>query len=222
MIPKLSPKLSGEELSKVLNSRYAVKRFDPERTISASTWAAIEESLILTPSSYGLQPWRFIVITNPELKAKLRPASWNQSQITDASHLVVLTTLKKVSPEWVDLYVQRVSDVREIEASKLEGLKKAIVNDAITGARSRWVEQWLAHQAYIALGQLCLSAALLGVDACPMEGIELERYDSILGLEETQFATRVLCALGYRSEQDPCSQMKKVRFERSLMIDSRD
>lgn len=205
--------ISGESLLQQLSWRYATKKFDPTRKISAADWAVLEQALVLTPSSYGLQPWKFIVVTDPALKTQLRPASWNQSQVEDCSHLVVFAAQQDITEADVDRFVARIAEVRGATPESLAGYRGYMVGDLVKGPRHAIIAEWAARQAYIALGNLMTSAALLGVDACPFEGLEPAKYDEILGLTGSGFATVCACPLGYRSADDKYASVPKVRFE---------
>lgn len=209
--------LNSEQLLTALRWRYATKQFDASRKIPAETWAALEESLVLTPSSFGLQPWKFLVVENPDLRAKLLPDSWNQPQVTDASHFVVLTTRTDLTTADIDAWVSRLSEVQDKPADALAPLKGMIVGFAETMSEEER-QEWNIRQVYIALGQLMASAAVLGIDACPMEGISKSAYDRILGLEGSGYATVVACALGYRAGTDKYAVAPKARFEKSRVI----
>src|SRR5512133_360953 len=115
--------ISSDSLLQQLAWRYATKKFDPSKKVSAADWAVLEEALILTASSYGLQPWKFIVVTDPALKAKLRPASWNQSQVEDCSHLVVFAAQQDVTEADVDRFIARIAAVRGVAIESLSGYK---------------------------------------------------------------------------------------------------
>lgn len=193
-----------------LHWRYAVKRFDPTRRIDPITWTAIEQSLVLTPSSFGLQPWQFCVVQSPEIKAQLPAISWNQSQPRDCSHMVVFAARKNVDLDYVNSFMARVASVRNVDVSTLNGYRDVIAG-FLSNNSSRLLA-WSTNQAYIALGQLLSTAASLAIDACPMEGIETVKYDELLGLSGTDFTTVVGCALGYRHSDDKYSQAPKVRF----------
>jgi len=195
-----------------LQWRYATKKFDPSKIIPAETWQALADSLVLTPSSYGLQPWKFIVITNPELKTQLRPLSWNQAQVTDCSHYVVFAIKKNLTAEHVDRFVARTAELRGSSIKSIEGYRNMMVADVVDGARSFNVNEWASRQTYIALGNFMTSAALLGVDTCPMEGVEPVNYDKILELSSQGYATVVACAAGYRAIDDKYASLAKVRF----------
>lgn len=213
--------ISGESLLQQLNWRYATKKFDPSKKISAADWAVLEQALVLTPSSYGLQPWKFIVVTDPALKTKLRPASWNQSQVEECSHLVVLTAKQDITEADVDRFIARIAEVRGVTAESLAGYKDYMVGDLVKGPRHAIIHEWAARQTYIALGNLMTSAALLGVDACPFEGIEPAKYDEILGLKGTGYATISACPLGYRAADDKYANAPKVRFEAKDVVEHR-
>lgn len=210
--------LPSSDLLSALEWRYAAKSFTEGKLIPADTWAALERSLVLTPSSYGLQPWQFLVVQNPELRAQLRAASWNQRQITECSHLVVFTVRPQFDEEFVDSYVQSMAETRGIPAENLAGLKKVIMNDVTAKAQAGKLAEWNARQCYIALGNFMTAAALLGVDTCPMEGLDPVKYDEILGLESTPFRTVVVCAAGYRNPEDRFGGAKKVRYGHDAMI----
>jgi nitroreductase len=201
-----------------LNWRYATKQFDPSKKIDEATWQVLEEALVLTPSSYGLQPWLFFVIKTPELRARLRPHSWNQPQITDASHLVVFAIPDKIDVPFMDKYLDRIAEVRGVGLDSLAFYRDMMLKDVITGPRSAWSKEWASRQVYIALGNFMTAAAIVGVDTCPLEGIAPLEYDSILDLTAKGFHTVVACAAGYRSADDKYASSPKVRFEMSDVI----
>ena len=198
--------------------RYATKQFDASKTIPAPVWQALEDSLVLSPSSYGLQPWQFFVVTNPDLRAKLRPHSWNQTQVTDASHLVVFAIPDKVDVPYMEKYLARIAEVRSVTIESLGFYRDMMMADVIAGPRQAWVNEWAARQVYIALGNFMTSAALVGVDTCPLEGIDPREYDAILDLPANGFNTIVACAAGYRSADDKYATLPKVRFEKSDLV----
>lgn len=210
--------IQPEQLLAAQNWRYATKLFDPSKKISAPDWSALEDSLVLSPSSYGLQPWCFFVVDDPGLRAELRPFSWKQPQITDASHLVVFAIPAKIDEAYMDRYLARIADVRGVTVESLDFYRKMMLADIIAGPRSSWVSEWASRQVYIALGNFMTSAALIGVDTCPLEGINLSKYDEILGLPAKGFRTVVACAAGYRSAEDKYASLPKVRFEKSEIV----
>jgi nitroreductase len=204
-----------------LRWRYATKRFDSARRISDADWSVLEQSLLLAPSSCGLQPWRVISVTSTELRTKLREFSWDQPQIVEASHLVVLAAKNSFDDADLDAAIELISTTRGVPAQSLDGYRQMIAS-FLSGLRKHdALEAWCTHQAYIGLGFLMASAATLGIDTCPLEGIIGGRYDELLGLESLGLRTKVACALGYRSPADQLASLKKVRLPREHFILSR-
>jgi nitroreductase len=202
--------LGPQELIERLQWRYAVKQFDASRTLDQATWQALEASLVLTPSSYGLQPWLFVVITDPAIKAQLPAMSWNQQQPKDCSHMIVLAARKSMDESYVNRYVESVAQTRGLPAEAVAGYRNVLVS-TVNNTAGKHLD-WNARQVYIALGQLMAMAAVLRVDACPMEGIDIAAYDTLLGLAETDYTCVVGCALGYRHPDDKAAIAAKVRF----------
>jgi nitroreductase len=211
-------KIDHSQLIGQLNWRYATKQFDPLRKISGHDWAALEEALVLTPSSCGLQPWKFVVVIDQATREKLVPASWGQRQVADASHLVVFAIKKNLSEQDVDAHISRISEVRGAPRESLAGFRDMMLGAIIKRFNDVERNTWAAKQVYIALGNFLTSAALLGVDACPMEGIDPAKYDEILGLDKLGLSTVVVAPAGYRAEIDKFSQAKKVRFPREQVL----
>lgn len=207
-----------EALLHSLRWRYAVKKFDADKEIPERSWKTLEEALVLAPSSYGLQPWKFFVIEDPAMRAKLREASWGQSQITDAAKLVVFAARKNFGAADIERFVARTAEVRGVAPASLQGMRDMMVN-SITGRPAPAVESWVARQVYIALGVFLASAAALGVDACPMEGIDPAQYDKILGLDSKGYAALFVATAGYRAPDDKYAQAKKVRFSAEHVIE---
>ena len=208
--------MTPEDLIQQLNWRYATKQFDPAKKIPESVWSALEETLILTPSSFGLQPWKFIVVKDPAIREKLKAASWNQSQIADGSHLVVFAAKKENTASDVEAYINSIASIRNqpVDSPGLAGLKKVILDFNKTVPNHSWNNK----QAYIALGNFMTSAAVLGVDTCPMEGLDPAKYDEILGLTGTNLATAFACVAGYRASTDKYAGLAKVRFNKEELI----
>ena len=202
-----------QQLLNALNWRYATKVFDSGRKIPADVWQTLEHALALSPSSYGLQPYRFLVINDPAKRAELLPHSWNQKQVVDASHYIVFTARTRMTEADVENLIARTTDVRKIPASSLNFYRDMMLGDLVKGPRSQFAHEWATRQAYIALGNLMTCAAVLGVDACPMEGFVPAEYDRVLGLGDSGYASVVCCALGYRAASDKYAGLAKVRFE---------
>jgi nitroreductase len=159
-----------------------------------------------------LQPWKFIVVSNPEIREQLVEHSWGQTQVVDASHLVVLAIKKDVNAADVDRYVQHMSEVRQVPVDALQGLANVIKGFLASPPYPINLNEWSARQVYIALGQFMTSAAMLGIDTCPMEGFNPAKYDEVLGLAEQGYAAVVVCPAGYRAPDDKYAVMPKVRY----------
>jgi nitroreductase len=214
----MSITIKPETLISQLNWRYATKQFDPNRKISTADWATLEEALRLTPSSGGLQPWKFVVVTDPVVRAKLRPASYGQAQITDASHLVVFIAKNNLNEADVDAHLQNVAKTQGVPVESLAQLRGMLVGGIVQAMDEAARNAWARNQAYIALGNLLTSAALLGIDACPMEGFDRAQYDEILGLKAKGFAAAVIATLGYRLPADKYASAPKVRFPKEQVF----
>lgn len=210
--------LTPDDLLTQLRWRYAVKKFDATRCIPESDWRALEEALVLTPSSFGLQPWRFYVITSQEIREQLPAISWSQSQVRDASHVVVFAIRSPFSDEDVDRFVARTAVVRETPLEKLAGFRNMMVKAIDQISRAGQIEAWATFQVYIALGNFMTAAAALGIDTCPMEGILPDRYDELLGLREAGYRTVVVATAGYRAPDDKYALLAKVRYPTDEMI----
>ena len=211
--------MNATELESALRWRYATKQFDPNHKISNRHWNVLEDSLVYAPSSYGLQPWKFLIIENAELRQKLRAVSWNQSQVTDASHYVVMLYKEKLDRAHIAKFVDRTAEVRGLDRAELEKYEAMMVGDLLQGPKSETLDHWAKAQTYIAMGFLLQTAAILKIDACPMEGLDASEYDKLLNLEGSGFKTLGSVALGYRDANDRYQDLKKVRFPHSDVIE---
>jgi nitroreductase len=205
--------LNPQQLIEALNWRYATKVFDATKKIPNDIWQTLKQALVLTPTSYGLQPYKFLVIDSPAKRAKLLQHSWGQKQVVDASHFIVFAAQTNVTEAHVDKLINRTSQARHIPSDSLSSSRRIMLRDLVTGPRSRIAHEWATRQSYIALGNLMTCAAVLGVDACPMEGFVPGEFDRILGLNDSGYASVVCCALGYRSAHDKSANLAKVRYE---------
>ncbi len=213
--------LAASDLVSALRWRYATKQFDAARKIPAADWSALEESLRLAPSSFGIQPWKFIVVETPALRAALREVSWGQAQVTEASHLVVLAVKQAVDAAHLDAYFADTARTRGVAVESLAGFRKVIDGFVAGKARAGELELWSAKQVYIAAGEFMTAAAVMGIDTCPLEGIDPAKYDQILGLAGTGYATQLAIAAGYRSAEDKYAATPKVRFPAAQVIERR-
>ena len=210
--------MTPEFILKQLMWRYAVKKFDADKKIGSKDWDVLEESLRLSPSSYGLQPWKFMVVHNRELLKKLTPLSWGQTQVEECSHYVVFTVKVKLDEEHIDKHVAKTAEIRQIDPKTLERYRNVMVGDLISGPRSETILHWAQRQSYIAMGFLMQTAAMLGIDTCPMEGLDPKGYDKVLGIESSGYATVAAVACGYRHAEDKYQMVKKIRFDKDDII----
>ncbi len=169
----------------------------------------ILESGRLAPSSFGIEPWKFFVIENPDIRAKIRAVGFDQPKITDASHLVVIARRTDAREHIADELIERTAAQQHVDASNLDGLKQ-MVSGAVAGRSDEELDAWIRSQVYIPLGIMVETAALLGVDAGPMEGFMPHKVDAVLGLTENHLTATTMLALGYRG-QDSGAERPKVR-----------
>lgn len=202
-----------------LKWRYATKKYDSSKKISEDNLNIIKEGLQLSASSYGLQLYKFFIVENPEVRAQLQPAAWGQSQIVEASHLVVMAAKTDVTNVDIDGYLKIVSETRGAPMDALAGYGDFMKSKVVDGMPIEHKAVWTSRQTYIALGNLLNIAAELKIDATPMEGFEPEKFDEILGLKEKGYTSTVVCALGYRSEEDETAGGAKVRRPQSELIE---
>lgn len=211
--------MNAQELESSLNWRYATKQFDVAKKISAEDWQALEQAFLLCPSSYGLQPWKFLVIENQGIRQQLKLASWNQSQVTEASHYVVMLYKERLDFKHVQAFVDRTAEMRSVERATLARFEQMMVKDLLSEHRLATIDNWAKHQTYIAMGFVLQAAAVLNIDTCPMEGIDAEQYDKLLGLVGSGYKTLVTIAFGFRADDDRYQDLKKVRFLKSDVIE---
>ncbi len=195
-----------------LRWRYAVKKFNPEATLTEEQLLLAEEALRLSASSFGVQPWRFFFISDPAVKAKMFEASWKQPQARDCHTLVVLTRPIHCTAADVERYIESMAKTREVPRQNLAGLEGAI-KGFVAGMSDEALANWMENQVHIALGTLLTVCAQHRIDTCPMGGFDKDQTDEILGLKEQGLRSVVLCALGGRAEDDKYSTLKKVRFD---------
>jgi nitroreductase len=207
-----------QQLLDALHWRYATQKFDPARIIPEEVWRALEEALVLTPSSIGLQPWKFYVVTKPEVKTQLRAAAWNQSQVTDCSHFVVLAVRRNIDGAHVERHLDRIVEVRGVTRESLAKFGQMAVKNLDAARAEGRLDTWQTYQLYIALGSFMTAASMLGIDTCPMEGFKPSKFDEILGLTGTDYGSAVACAAGFRHPEDKYAATKKVRFRAEDVI----
>ncbi|NOR86047.1 MAG: NAD(P)H-dependent oxidoreductase [Bacteroidales bacterium] len=193
-----------------LNWRYAVKKFD-SKIIPQEKLEIILESLRLTPSSLGLQAWKFILVKNQETRKKLLPASMNQNQVVEASHLLVLARTANFSGKDTKKWAEFLAKEHQMPSDKKDGYL-TMVDSYLSSVSEDQKKIWLDKQLYIALGNLMITCAIEGIDTCPMEGFNPQEYDRILGLEDKGLKSVLVCPLGYRAADDPYQNKSKARY----------
>ena len=198
------------ELLENLKWRYATKKFDFGKKVNDEDLEKLQEAIQLAVSSYGLQLYKVLIISEDKLKEKLRTVSWDQSQITDASHLFVFCNYSERNDKHVDDYIKAVSDIQQTPIEKLEGYQNLIKQSLGSKNDDEW-QSWSQKQTYLAMSNLLTACAELKIDACPIEGFESEKYNEILGLEEKGLNACVIVPVGYRSNEDYTQHRRKVR-----------
>lgn len=192
------------------NWRYATKKFDSSKKVSDKDLATLKEAIRLSSSSYGLQPYKILIIENEDLRAQIQPAAWGQTQIVDASHLLVFANMTNLDGDYIDSYIQNVAQTRGIGAEMLQGYAD-FMKSKITTLPDTVRNTWTSKQTYLALGNLLNAAAELKIDVTPMEGFEPEKVNEILGLEKLGLHASLIATIGYRHEEDATQNQAKVR-----------
>jgi nitroreductase len=205
----------NQDILQALEWRYATKTFDSSKSVSNEDLTTILESGRLAPSSFGIEPWKFIVVENPEVRAQLRAASFDQSKVTDASHLVIIAR-RTDGENLAGELITRTASTQNVPESSLEMLRGMVTN--ATGRPPEALDGWLRSQSYIALGMMIETAALLKIDTCPMEGFDPAKVDEILGLSAKHLKSTSMLAIGYRGD-DASSMRAKVRRSASEVIE---
>lgn len=200
-----------------LNWRYATKKFDADKDVNQEDFEKLLESIRLSASSYGLQPYEILIIKDEKTREELKKAAWNQAQITDSSFLVVFANYRKMTQQHLDDYLDNISETRDIEREKLKGMEEMIQNTVLSFDEEQQ-RIWASKQTYIALGNLLSAAAEFKIDTCPMEGFNNQEFDKILGLEEKNLTSSVIAAVGIRSGEDAMQYQEKVRKSKSELF----
>ena len=192
------------------NWRYATKKFDNTKKIATEDLATLKEAIRLSSSSYGLQLYKILIIENPEIRTKLQVASWGQSQITDASQVIVFANFTHANNDDIDAYLKNVSETRGVSLEALSGYGD-FMKTSIGYKTADEINIWNEKQTYLALANLLNAAAELKIDVCPMEGFVATQYNEILGLTDQGLNAAVVATIGYRSSEDATQNSKKVR-----------
>jgi nitroreductase len=209
----------NQTLIEALNKRYATKLFDNTKIISPKNLETIIEAARLTPTSYGLQLMKIVVVKNPVIRQNLLEHSYNQKQIVDASHLLVLCTHSSFNTKHIDDYINNIAKTRaqDSNSKQLQGFKQ-MLEGFRQNSNSEKLEKWMKNQQHIVLGNLLTCCALLDIDACPMEGFVPHKYDEILELEKENLKSVLVVPIGYASENDKYKTLKKVRLATSDFV----
>lgn len=210
--------MKKDEILKALNWRYATKQFDPTKKLAQEDLETLLEVAHLAPSSSGSQPWKFIVVTDQAMKEKLKPAAYNQAQVGDSSALLVFCRRTDINETLMDKVVDATAQARHKTTEDLKGYKDLLMNTINSKPTPEVLAAWAARQVYIPLGMVLEAAALMGIDACPMEGFNPQQFDEILGLKEKNATSLALCALGYRSASDPHAAEAKARLSKEEIL----
>ena len=192
------------------NWRYATKKFDATKKVTSIDMDILKEAIRLSASSYGLQPYQVLIIENQEIRAQLQPAAWGQTQIVDASHVIVFATETNFGDLQIDKYIKNLTETRGIPTESVQGYSD-FMKSKINGLTEDQKTVWTAKQTYLALGNLLNAAAELKIDVTPMEGFEPEKFDAILGLEKRGLHSAVVATIGYRHNEDATQHYAKVR-----------
>ena len=193
-----------------LNWRYATKKFDATKKISSADLNTLKEAVRLAASSYGLQPYKVVIVENPEIREKLKAAAYGQTQITDASQIFIFANDLNAGAESVDAYIKNISETRGVPTDALAGFAD-MMKGTIANLSQDAKNIWTAKQTYIALGTLLAAAAELKIDATPMEGFNAAAFNEILGFDKLGLNASVIATVGYRHGEDDTQHYKKVR-----------
>lgn len=193
-----------------LKWRYATKKFDVNKKVSAADLALLKEAVSLTASSYGLQPYKVLDVQNPELREKLKPVSFGQPQITDASNLFVFCANDDLTAIHIDEFLKLTAETQKIDVALLNDFGN-FMKGMFASRTVADKHDWAARQAYIGLGNLLTTASSMRIDVCPMEGFDPSKYNEILGLTGTGYSAVVIATIGYRSPDDDAQHKAKVR-----------
>ena len=207
----------GNEFVRALSWRYATKKFDPTQKVTADDIETILSATNLSASSYGLQPYQFLLIQDKELQEKLVPCSYGQQQVHDASAVLVFAIRTNINDDYIRQSAKETEEARGLESGQLDGYAKQMIG-SIMGMDDQKRALWATKQAYIAMGTALAACAMLGVDACPMEGFVPDKYDEILELGEKNLRSVLVLPIGYRADDDINGSYAKVRKSLDQMV----
>ncbi|MDT0555989.1 NAD(P)H-dependent oxidoreductase [Patiriisocius hiemis] len=200
-----------------LQWRYATKKFDPTKKIDDKDLDFLKDAMQLSASSYGLQPYEILIIEDAEIREKLKPAAWNQTQITDAAYVIVIANKTDFDDSLVDEYITNVMETRGLKEEDLKQYAD-FMKTTLAGFTKEQKAAWTANQTYIVLGNLLSAAAINKIDACPMEGFEAEKFNEILDLSSKNLNASVIATIGYRHDDDATQHYAKVRKPKTKLF----
>ena len=200
----------GTDIIDSLGWRYATKKFDASKKLSKKKLDILKRSFDLTATSYGLQPLKMLIVSDPNTLEDLAPISFNQPQIGNASHLLVICIENNVDTKFIKDYFDRVERVRGTSRDILASFEDFLIKD-FSEKNTEEIDLWATKQAYLAMGNLLTVCAIEEIDSCPIEGFLPEKYDEYFNLKEQGLKSVLVMALGYRAEDDIFSEFKKVR-----------
>lgn len=224
------------EIINALKWRYTVKKFDSTKKISPENLKTIEDSLVLTASSWGLQPWKFIIVEDKKMREKLLQETFLQTQVVECSHLIVITTKTQMDEKYIDFTINEWMNIRhEHDTDEVVPIAAGFNSDqkphwasfkayrdlmvkCLVEDKTFNIPSWASRQGYIALGNLLTTLSLLKIDGTPIEGFSPAGYNKVLGLENTGYTTTLVCPIGYRAEDDKYSKKPKFRFSKDFLI----
>ncbi len=201
-----------EKFIENLHKRYATKEFDLSKKVSKEDLENIIEVFRLTPSSFGLQPWKLFVVENTEIKQKIMENSWNQKQVWENSYLLVFAKKSEINADLVERYISKTAEVNWIEKSNLDWYKQMILS-FVENTSKEELDTWAREQVFLALGNVMSYLSEKNIDSCAIWGFSKDAVNEILNLKEKGFESVVLLPIGYRSENDKYASRKKSRFE---------
>jgi nitroreductase/dihydropteridine reductase len=206
------------ELLEALQWRYATKKYDSSFTLSQDDLSVLESIIGLTPSSYGLQPLKYIWIQDPSLRQKVQSIAMNQQQITDAAAVLIICAHNNLDASFLDAHADNMRDTRQIEEAQIAGFR-AHLHQSIGKMDGQAIRSWNSKQAYIVLGQLLTACAILKLDATPMEGFDPQALDLQLGLDQRGLHSVLICTIGRRAKDDSYQFVKKVRRDKKSIFE---
>lgn len=204
------------KLLEALEWRYAVKQFS-DKKVTKNDLKSLLNKTRLSASSYGLQPYKIIVVESQKVRGELLPFSYAQNQVTDSSHLIVFAADTRIGDHTVDRYINKHAQVTKQHYEQLNNFSSSM-KSALKQKSTEQKQEWAHQQAYIALGNFLTCAAVMKIDCCPMTGFDNTGYDSILGLAEHNLTTTAICPIGYRHPEDKQAFTPKVRFDYDEII----